>query len=123
MKQSTKVLLPIGLVMSIVIPITVKSLFTEGDLFQYDESSKIDYLQPYKIKPEALLEIPGSKTAETVIQSPVMSEVSKLEERGAVSFDRSDEAKKDEYESSSSRLPSITEMEMELKLQESKAEY
>ncbi|HEX8376960.1 MAG TPA: hypothetical protein VF602_04025 [Pedobacter sp.] len=52
MKQSTKVLLPLGLFMSIVIPVTVKSLFTDTDFFDTSESSKIDYLQPYKIKPE-----------------------------------------------------------------------
>ena len=53
MKQSTKVLLPLGLFMSIVIPVTVKSLFTDTDFFDTSESSQIGYLQPYNIKPEA----------------------------------------------------------------------
>lgn len=58
MKQATKVLLPLGLFMSIVIPVTVKSLFTESDLFESEEASKIDYLQPYKLKPESGSELP-----------------------------------------------------------------
>ncbi|MBC8053983.1 MAG: hypothetical protein H7Y13_13030 [Sphingobacteriaceae bacterium] len=58
MKQTTKVLLPVGLFMSIVIPLTVKSLFTETDFFESDENSKIDFLQPYKSKPEAATSIP-----------------------------------------------------------------
>ncbi|HEY0057329.1 MAG TPA: hypothetical protein VGB63_18410 [Pedobacter sp.] len=53
MKQSTKVLLPLGLFMSIVIPVTVKSLFTDSAFFDISESSQIEYLQPYSIKPVA----------------------------------------------------------------------
>lgn len=58
MKQPTKVLLPLGLFMSLVIPISVKSLFTETDFFESDETSKIDYLQPYQTKPEAVTDLP-----------------------------------------------------------------
>lgn len=60
MKRTTKVLLPLGLCMSIVIPVTVKALFADSDFFRNDESSKIDYLQPYKVKPEASLDLPTS---------------------------------------------------------------
>ena len=52
--------------MSIVIPVTVKALFTDSDFFRNDESSKIDYLQPYKVKPEASLDLPASVDAHVV---------------------------------------------------------
>jgi len=64
MKQTTKVLLPLGLFMSIVIPLTVKALFTDTDFFESSESSKMDYLQPYKVKPESLIETPGQNVGE-----------------------------------------------------------
>ena len=74
MKQTTKVLLPLGLFMSIVIPITVKSLFTDTDFFESSESSKIDYLRPYKPKPEMVTDLPqlnaGKDGALKVIQQP-----------------------------------------------------
>jgi hypothetical protein len=57
MKQSTKVLLPLGLFMSIVIPVTVKSLFTDSAFLEASENSKIDYSQPYQVKPEVRAEI------------------------------------------------------------------
>jgi hypothetical protein len=44
MKQTTKVLLPLGLLMSIVIPVTVKSLFMETDFFSNKQESS--YSQP-----------------------------------------------------------------------------
>lgn len=55
MTTPTKVLLPIGLFMSIVIPVTLKSMFTEGsysDFFNYSA----DHFQPYKLTPESLPE-------------------------------------------------------------------
>ena len=64
MKQTTKILLPLGLFMSIVIPITVKTLFTDTDFFEKDENSGIDYLQPYKIRPEAVTNLPQLSVGE-----------------------------------------------------------
>lgn len=64
MKQTTKVLLPLGLFMSIVIPVTVKSLFTETDFFESEGESKIDFLQPYKTKPEAVTDLPKLSVGE-----------------------------------------------------------
>ncbi len=60
MKQSTKVLLPLGLFMSVVIPVTVKSLFTDTAFFDTSESSRMEYLQPYKIKPEVVIDMNGA---------------------------------------------------------------
>jgi hypothetical protein len=46
--------------MSIVIPVTVKTLFTDTDFFESKEDYKIDYLQPYKPRPEIATPLPGT---------------------------------------------------------------
>jgi|GEM_PF-1193717 len=58
MNKTTKIFLTLGLLMAIVIPVTVKGLFTETDFFESSESLKIDYLQPYKPKPETAINLP-----------------------------------------------------------------
>jgi hypothetical protein len=119
MKQSTKVVLPLGLFMSVVIPITVKLLFTEGDLFQNDASeSQIDYLQPYKIKPEASLEIPG-QTSGTISESQTVREriVESVDAQQSYEHYMESNVGK-EPSASQSASPSIAEMEMELNLHE-----
>lgn len=59
MKQSTKVLLPLGLLMAIVIPVAVKTLVLETDFFEADNNtSQYDYLQPYKVRPENAVNMP-----------------------------------------------------------------
>ncbi|MFD2161095.1 hypothetical protein ACFSJU_01760 [Paradesertivirga mongoliensis] len=91
MKQTTKVLLPLGLFMSIVIPVTVKSLFTETDFFESDGDSKIDFLQPYKTKPETVTGLPELSVGEDgemqilepSPQSRVHSQSEKSSERGS----------------------------------------
>lgn len=58
MNKTTKILLAFGLLMAVIIPVTVKGLFTETDFFDTSESSKMDYLQPYKPKPETAISLP-----------------------------------------------------------------
>jgi hypothetical protein len=60
MKQTTKVLLPLGLLMSIVIPLTVRALLTDADFVGTDNNTNVDYLQPYQIPPESSVTIPNS---------------------------------------------------------------
>lgn len=90
MKQTTKVLLPLGLFMSIVIPVTVKSLFTETDFFESDGDPKI-FLQPYKTKPETVTGLPElsvggdgeMQIVEPQAQSPAHSQSEGSSERGS----------------------------------------
>lgn len=70
MKQSTKVLLPLGLLMAIVIPVVVKTLVLETDFFEEDNSSKYDYLQPYKMRPESAIVMPGTEGQS--VQNPIV---------------------------------------------------
>lgn len=70
MKQSTKVLLPLGLLMAVVIPVAVKTLVLETDFFEEDSSSKYDYLQPYKMRPESAVVMPGTEGQS--VQAPVV---------------------------------------------------
>lgn len=108
MKQTTKVLLPLGLFMSIVIPVTVKALFTDSDLFQSDESSKIDYLQPYKIRPENSLDMPNTGIV------PIEQEIiSQDREKPYRNISRKD----NKMSTPNTSLPSDAEMQLQLELQ------
>jgi hypothetical protein len=71
MKQATKVLLPLGLFMSIVIPITVKSMFSETNFFEAD-NSKSDYIQPYNFRPENEEVVPKVRMGENGLELDVI---------------------------------------------------
>lgn len=59
MNKTTKILLVLGLLIAVVIPVTVKELFTDTDFFESSESSSMEYLQPYKIRPETAIHSPN----------------------------------------------------------------
>lgn len=94
MKQTTKVLLPLGLFMSIVIPLTVKALFTDTDFFESSENSKIDYLQPYKVKPESSIESPILNVSEDGLEIKNIEETPKANTSDGSSYYKGSNVKK-----------------------------
>ncbi|MBC7913876.1 MAG: hypothetical protein H7Y07_07115 [Pyrinomonadaceae bacterium] len=68
MKQSTKVLLPLGLFMSVVIPIAVKSMFSESDFFESGGSD----IQLYKPQPENATNLPTLRVGENGLQVEII---------------------------------------------------
>jgi hypothetical protein len=94
MKQTTKVLLPLGLFMSIVIPLTVKALFTDTDFFESSENSKVDYLQPYKVKPESSIEAPQLNVGEDGLEVKNVGETSNPSTNDGNSYYKSSKEKK-----------------------------
>jgi len=108
MKQTTKVLLPLGLFMSIVIPVTIKALFTDSDFFSNDEISKIDYLQPYKIKPENSLDMPN-----TVVASVEPQQISRVQDKSYYNHTKED----NKVSIPKTDISSDVEAELQLELQ------
>lgn len=75
MKQSTKVLLPLGLFMSIVIPLTMKALFTDAEFFESDSGSNFDYIQPNKSASGNSGELPNTQIDDVEVESGIKKDI------------------------------------------------